>query len=127
MRRRVALLAGTAGLVMLGTATPAAADSTQCSVAASGTVACAAGAEFVSYGEHLYVNDRAADGHSALVRYWLADGTGPHTARNSNGNGTTLDVNLELAEGSWIFYQVCVSEGATILAGTCSAGVTDYA
>lgn len=131
MRRRLLLIAGlvgTAGL-LLAAAPLAVADSSQCSVAASGAVACAARANFASYGEHLYVSDQDADGHSAVVRYWLEGGTGPFHVWNSGGNGTTVDHNLELPEGSWIFYQVCVGESLIrdVWTSTCSAGVTDYA
>lgn len=38
---------------------------------------------FVSYGEHLFIEDRVADGHSAVARYWLDGGTGPFLAWNS--------------------------------------------
>jgi hypothetical protein len=136
MRRRLLVLAGATGLLVVGVlgvlptgAPPAVADSTQCSIAASGAAACAAGAEFVSYGEHLYVRDQRADGHSAVVRYWLDGGTGPFHVWNSGGNGTSVDHNLELAEGSWIFYQVCVGEYGIrdVWTSTCSVGVTDYA
>jgi len=128
MRRRLLVLAGTAGL-LLAAAPPAGADTTQCSIAASGATACAAGANFVSYGEHLFVSDRAADGHSSVVQYWLEGGTGPFLLWNSGGNGTSVDHNLELAEGSWIFYRVCVGEYGIrdVWTSTCGAGVTDYA
>lgn len=125
--RHVPLAAATAGLALVLTATPASADTSQSSKAGSGAITGAARANFVSHGEHLFVEDRDGDGHSVLARYWLADGTGPHIARNPDGNGSRKDFNLDLAEGTWIFYQVCVSEGTTPLAGTCSAGVTDYA
>jgi|GEM_PF-6703494 len=130
MRRRVWLLATAvvAGL-LVPSAAPAVADSSQCSIAASGAASCAARAEFVSLGEHLLVEDRVADGHSAVARYWLKGGTGPFHVWNSGGAGTTVDHNLELPEGSWIFYQVCVGEFGLrdVWTSTCSAGVTDYA
>jgi hypothetical protein len=125
----VLLLTVVAAALLVPSAQPAVADSSVCSVAASGATSCAAKASFVSLGEHLKVTDAAADGHSAVARYWLQGGTGPFLVWNSGGNGTTVDQNLELAEGTWIFYQVCVGEFGTrdVWTSTCNAGVTDYA
>ena len=128
--RRALLLAvlfgGTAVALTVIPPTPAIADTSQCSTPSS---ACAGRATFASYGEVFKVFDQAADGHSAVVLYWLSDGTGPHFGWNSQGNGTTFTLNLELAEGDWIFYRVCLGESGpkTLVSGTCSAGVTDYA
>jgi len=128
--RRILLVAAA---VIVGltapSATPAVADSSQCSIAASGASSCAARANFVSLGEHLYVEDRIADGLSAVARYWLEGGTGPFLVWNSNGAGSRVDRDLELPEGSWIFYQVCVGVAllGDVWTSTCSAGVTDYA
>jgi len=129
MRRRILLVAGLMAGLLVPNATVAEADSSQCSIAASGAASCAARANFVSYGEHLFVEDRVADGHSAVARYWLEGGTGPFLVWNSGGSGTKVDYNLELPEGSWIFYQVCVGEYGLrdVWTSTCSAGVTDYA
>lgn len=102
----------------------AVADSSRCTPSG-----CAGQARFVSLGEHLYVDDKLADGHSAVAVYWLEGGTGPFEVWNPNGNGSTVDHNMELPEGSWIYYYVCLGEYGlrSILSGTCSAGVTDYA
>lgn len=127
LMRRSRILAGAALAVLAGavlTASPAYADSTQCTPSG-----CGGEAEFVSYGEHLWVRDQLADGHSAVARYWLEGGSGPFSVWSSGGAGTSVDGDLDLAEGTWIFYQVCLGEAATktIVSGTCSAGVTDYA
>lgn len=129
MRRVVLLFVVASWALLVPSAQPAVADSSVCSIAASGAGSCAARANFVSLGEHLMVTDAVADGHSAVARYWLQGGTGPFLVWNSGGQGTTVDANLELAEGSWIFYQVCVGEfGARdVWTSTCNAGVTDYA
>lgn len=117
------------GLVAAVTVIPsssASADSSQCSLP-SGT--CAGKVTFQSYGEHLLINDRAGDGHSAVVLYWRSDGSGPYYGWNASGTGTQVDVNLELAEGEWIFYKACVGEYGTrtLISGSCSAGATDFA
>jgi len=123
---RLWFVVGAALLIAVVPAMRALADSSQCSVS-SGT--CAAKAAFTSYGEHLKVYDRAADGHSAVVLYWLSDGTGPYFGWNPNGNGSVVDIDLELPEGDWIFFKACLGEYGTktLVSGTCSAGVTDYA
>ncbi len=53
--------------------------------------------EFQPYGEHLIVKDRDADGHSAVAELTV-DGYGTYYYWNSNGNGTTRDVDLDFAE-----------------------------
>ncbi|MEU7874778.1 hypothetical protein [Dactylosporangium sp. NPDC049140] len=125
--RKTRILVGAGVAAVCGAllaAAPAQADSTACTPSG-----CAGKAEFVSYGEHLWVYDMLADGHSAVARYWLQGGTGPFSVWSSGGTGTAVDADLDLAEGSWIYYQVCLGEAATrtIIAGSCNAGVTDYA
>lgn len=121
---RIVLIAILVGAAMAVSGPQAEADSTRCTPSG-----CAGQARFVSYGEHLHVADQLADGHSAVAVYWLEGGTGPFHVWNPNGNGMSVDHNLELAEGSWIYYYVCLGEYGPrqILSGTCSAGVTDYA
>ncbi len=121
---RLVLAVAVGAVGVLGVASPAAADSSVCS-----KTGCAGKAAFVSYGEHLKVTDQTGDGHSAVAEYWLEGGTGPFQVWNPNGTGTTVDANLELVEGDWIFYHVCTGEygSKTIVAGSCGAGVTDYA
>lgn len=116
-------LVGALTVVMPGEAV---ADSSQCSVPAS---TCAGRVTFQSYGELFRIFDQQADGHSAVLLYWLSDGSGPYYGWNANGNGTQVNVDLELPEGDWIFYRACLGEYGTrsLVAGTCSAGVTDYA
>lgn len=120
----VATIVSTTAIIVATTASPAAADSSQCTPSG-----CAGKANFVSYGEHLKVTDALGDGHSAVAMYWLEGGTGPFHVWNPNGNGTTVDHNMELPEGSWIFYKVCLGEYGPrdVLETTCSAGTTDYA
>lgn len=122
--RRGALAATLIVLTVLLSGPPAVADSSRCTLSG-----CAGQARWVSYGEHLHVDDRLADGHSAVAVYWLEGGTGPFHVWNPNGNGSSVDHNLELAEGSWIYYYVCLGEYGLrmVLTSTCSSGVTDYA
>lgn len=105
-------------------AAPASADSSECT--RSG---CAGKAVFVPLGEHLKVTDRTGDGHSAVALYWLEGGTGPYLVWNHGGKGTTVDRNLDLPEGSWIYYQICLGEYGKrkVLTSTCSTGRTDWA
>jgi hypothetical protein len=127
VRLRIAALAGlVAVLVVVITPSTALADTSSCSVPAA---TCAGKVEFQSYGEIFRIYDQVADGHSAVLQYWLSDGTGPHWEWNHGGSGTVVEVNLELPEGDWIFYKACLGEYGTktLVDGTCSAGVTDYA
>lgn len=120
----VATVVSATAIVVATAASPAAADSSQCTPGG-----CAGKAEFVSLGEHLKVTDALGDGHSAVAMYWLEGGTGPFYVWNSGGNGTTVDHNMELAEGSWIFYKICLGEYGPrdVLEDTCNAGTTDWA
>lgn len=90
--------------------------------------ACAGEALFRSTDARMTVRDRVGDGHSAVVQYWPQGGAGPLQVWNPNGNGTTVNQVLNLPPGSWVFYQVCLGEHGpkTIVAGSCSAGFTDY-
>jgi hypothetical protein len=123
--RRSVLVGLAIGILTLTSAAAAAADSARCT-ADSG---CAGRATFASYGEVFTVYDQLGDGHSAVALYWLPDGSGPHLIWNSNGNGTNVKGDLELPEGSWITYRVCLGEfGARqVLTATCGATITDYA
>jgi len=116
----------TAATVVVMAPTNALADTSSCSAPAS---TCAGKVEFQSYGEVFRIYDQSADGHSAVLQYWLSDGTGPYWGWNSGGNGTVVTVDLDLPEGDWIFYKACLGEFGTktLDEGTCSAGVTDYA
>jgi len=97
--------------------------------AACSTGACAGEASFDSAARTFTVRDRAADGRSAVVAYWLGGGIGPLYAWNSGGNGTAVDRPVAAARDDWVYYRVCVADySATdpkLLA--CSAGLTDYA
>lgn len=115
----------TLALALLAAGTPAYADSNRC----TSDSGCAGKATFASYGEVFTVYDQKADGHSAVLLYWLPDGIGPVYVWNHSGNGTNVKADLELAEGSWVTYRMCLGEYGTkeILTATCGAPITDYA
>lgn len=69
---------------------------------------------FQPYGEHLYVCDTAADGHHPGTWYWVNSGA-LHNKQYNLGNGYCHDINLSLAESSWITFQACNYEGSTEL------------
>src|SRR5256885_11622566 len=123
--RKALLVAAAVGTLTVAGASAAEADSSRCTVDS----ACAGRATVQSYGEVFKVYDQVADGHSAVALYWLPDGSGPTMIWNSNGNGTVVTGDLELPEGSWITYRVCLGEGGpkTVMLETCSAPITDYA
>jgi hypothetical protein len=122
-RRRILVAVLAALGFAVTTAAPASADSARC------TAGCGAYAYFVSYGEHLYVEDRAADGHSA-VAVWYTPSTGTRYVWNARGAfGPRVDGNLSLPEGTGISYMVCLGEygSRTVLWNTCSNPVSDRA
>lgn len=123
-RKALLVTTAVAALSLVGSSA-AEADSSRC----TSDSACAGRATFTSLGEIFHVHDQSADGHSAVALYWLPDGTGPTMIWNSNGNGTNVTANLELPEGSWITYRVCLGEGGPkqVLIATCGAPITDYA
>ncbi|WP_084434819.1 hypothetical protein [Kibdelosporangium aridum] len=59
----------------------------------------------------------------------MPDGYGPRLVWNPNGNGTRVTADLELPEGSWVTYRVCLGKyGAKdVLEKTCGATITDFA
>jgi hypothetical protein len=122
-RKALVVAVAVVGLGLIG-AKPALADSSLCTPSG-----CAGKATFASYGEILTVYDQTGDGHSAVGLYWLQGGSGPFYVWAASGAGTSTRSDLELPEGSWIYYQVCLGEygSKTLVSGTCSAGVTDYA
>lgn len=91
--------------------------------------ACAGQAVFDQREHTLTVYDNKADGSSAVARYWLADGSGPHYVWNSNGSGSEVAKTIALPSQGWVFYQACIGEGGpkTVTAGTCSTGITGFA
>jgi hypothetical protein len=111
---------------MLAVAGTAAADSSQCTTYKSGSYAsCAGHAWFQASGEHFFIEDRVADGHSVAVHYTINGVT--KTAYNRSGRGKVVDVNLSLPEGTIVEYKVCLSKDSKDLAGSCSGGVRDAA
>lgn len=64
-------------------------------------------ARFEAYGDHLYVADTVADGHSAVGQI-----SGYNACWNRYGAGTTVDCNYDTAEAT-IFFRVCTGEYST--------------
>ena len=123
VNRRWALPALAAVALVLGVASPASANSAHC------TTNCGAYVYFVSHGEHLFVEDRAKDGHSA-VGVWYTPQTGTRYVWNPNGAfGRPVDGNLSLPEGAGISYMACLGEygSRTVLWSTCSDPIVDRA
>jgi hypothetical protein len=134
-RARLAFTAVVVGVLGLVAPQAASADSATCSkrvLNTDGTTkyeGCAGLAYFMSYGDHLMVDDRHADGFPAVVQWWRSDGTGPFEAWNREGSAGS-DVKAptgDIPEGDWIFYKVCIGSAGEIFRDTCSDGVTDYA
>jgi hypothetical protein len=93
MKRFVQVVLG--GSIVAGiafTSTAAYAESTYTVNAAPG---CGARSTFETEGDHLYISDTEADGHSAVGV--IENGT-KYFYWNSEGNGTTRHVNLDLPE-----------------------------
>ncbi|TYR65403.1 hypothetical protein [Streptomyces parvus] len=87
---RIAVIGVSVTAVTLGTSTAATAENVTLT-----TMHGTARVEWVSHGEHLYITDRVADGHSAVGVYEM--GT-KYYYWNSKGKGTTRHVNLSLPE-----------------------------
>jgi len=118
------VLAALAALVVIPRSN-ALADGSQCSKP-PGT--CAGRVTFQSSTQTFKIFDQKPDRHSAVVVYWLPDGSGPYFGWNSGGNGTQTSVTLHLLRGDWVFYKACLGESGpkTLVADTCGAGVTDF-
>jgi hypothetical protein len=86
---------------------------------------CAAKAYFVANGEHLFVCDEKADGHSAVAWYTRTDVPAQNNeAAERSGAGTCLDHNMNMAEGVKITFKICLQDGTTGPLFDCSATLT---
>ncbi len=85
---------------------------------------------FDSDGEHFYLTDTSADGHSAAAE--ICAPTLPNcTIRsiriwNSDGHGTTLNYDDSYAEGTTVYYRPCIGEwnGGNPYTLACNSGWT---
>jgi hypothetical protein len=123
-----------AGAGLATSSSPPSADSRACTL--DGSSGCAS---FKSYGEHFFVCDYRADGHSITVQYAYRNSSGDtvhRTATNYWGSGTCRDINRSIREGARVAWYVCESKygrpGGTkmkILDSTCGpyTPVVDYA
>lgn len=84
---------------------------------------------FLSYGDHIRVDDVYADGKSAVV-IWNDPHLIPRQCWDSNGssNGYT-DCNYDIVEGAYVDYKVCLGEYGSgyIYESTCGPLVRGWA
>lgn len=128
IRNKIAVTVGAAALFGGMASGTASADSGPVYVCCGEAPAFGGGmAWFKSWGDHLFIKDLAADGHSVVVRivypgheayYW-----------NAGGKGTTRDVNFNMPEGAHVQYTVCVGEYSNkgVMYNTCGGDAVDTA
>jgi hypothetical protein len=114
------------GITIGVSSAPAGADTALCTKYVVDTYASCAGLGwFQTSGDHLYIQDRVADGHSVSVQYTIAGVT--KIATNSNSaQGDVLDVVLPKTAGSRVSYKVCLSNGGVLAQSSCSGYAVDY-
>jgi hypothetical protein len=112
------------GAFVLVGAAGASADSDRCTTDSS----CAGKVTFVSADQLFTVYDQVGDGHSAVLEYWLPDGTGPYRVWNPNGNGTSVEETVSLPAETWVTYRACLGEHGDldVLEETCGTTITDW-
>jgi hypothetical protein len=121
---RLLPLALLVGVFTFGGASTAVADSERCTVDS----ACAGRVTFGSAEQLFTVYDQVGDGHSAVLQYWLPDGSGPYLVWNPNGNGTNVTATVDRPADTWITYRACLGEYGPrdVLDETCGATITDW-
>jgi uncharacterized membrane protein len=116
-------VAAVVSLVAPASAASAAEAATTVQLSASATAECygtvissdgGALACFNPTGEHLYICDSDSDGHHPGAWYFTTGGSW-HNPQYSLGLGYCHDVNLDMAESSYITYQACNYEGTAEL------------
>lgn len=112
------------GVFVLGGASTASADSERCTSDSD----CAGRVTFVSADQLFTVYDEVGDGHSAVLEYWLPDGTGPYRVWNYHGQGETVEETVDRPADTWVTYRACLGEygDREILEATCGATITDW-
>jgi hypothetical protein len=112
------------GAFALGGATAASADSERCSADSD----CAGRVTFASADKLFTIYDQVGDGHSAVLEYWLPDGTGPYLVWNHDGNGTSVTATVDRPVDTWITYRACLGEygDRDVLDETCGDTITDW-
>jgi len=107
--RRTAQAAGIAAVAVTLATTPA--------FAGDGSVSSTTGAQawFIAYGDHVWVKDTDADGHSALAQVQFPNEGISENLWNSDGAGTSREKGYAtvVAEGSPVWYRACVGESGT--------------
>ncbi|MFF3374510.1 hypothetical protein ACFYXF_16390 [Streptomyces sp. NPDC002680] len=82
---------------------------------------------FKAYGDHVWVADIEADGHSAVgLSYVPYDGVDTENWV-TGGNGTTVDFNYDFTENAYVYYRACVGESGTGDYFSCSSWYTAVA
>jgi hypothetical protein len=73
----------------------------------------AGSARFVEHGDHVYLCDREADGHSVGVMLSYNDEYGRDTYEwRWNWSGGCKDINLRVQEDTYFYYKVCLGDHA---------------
>jgi len=75
-------------------------------------------ATFETFGDHLFVEDTAADGKGAV-----GDMKGRSPCYNSSGRGSVRDCNYNFPEGGTVEFRVCLGDSGRVLWYTCSGWV----
>ncbi|MFI5689132.1 hypothetical protein [Streptomyces sp. NPDC051636] len=119
------VLATTAAAVSLGFALPdnalAASDARVWSKAWHGYADAACDGQFVSYGDHFYLNDNLKDDAGCTLTWEDEQGHAGYI-HNSNGAGTTVHRNYDFPEGTYISFEVCIRNDGHTLSETCRYG-----
>ncbi|WP_224284724.1 hypothetical protein [Streptomyces sp. LS1784] len=75
--------------------------------------------QFVSYGDHFYLNDNLKDGAGCYATWGTLD-YGSGVLYNSNGAGTTVHKNYDFPEGTYLSFKVCVRDNGVVVQETCT-------
>lgn len=76
--------------------------------------------QFVSYGDHFYLNDNLKDGAGCYAS-WDDDAGHAGTFTNTKGAGTTVHRNYDFPEGAFIRFKVCVTDNGVLWVDTCGS------
>ncbi|MFR9800504.1 hypothetical protein ACL02U_32095 [Streptomyces sp. MS06] len=66
-----------------------------------------------AYGDHYWVHDADADGHSAVGKLYVPYRGTVYNDWVTGGAGKSADFNYNLSEGADVYYKSCVGESGT--------------